>query len=62
MSDWFEKYEGDKTHGIPCIKRDNMETFETECYPIKQDGTLDIENIIIESKRYGKNRIKRRIT
>lgn len=56
---WFNRFDYDnRTHKIPCLKYDNEETIETECFPIKQDGTLDTEHIIIESKQYGKNRIK----
>jgi len=58
LPNWFEKFAYDrKTNRIPCLKRNNWETYETECYPIKQDGTLDTENIIIENKGYGKQRL-----
>ena len=59
LPNWFNRFDYDnRTHKIPCLKYDNEETIETECFPIKQDGTLDTENMIIESKRYGKHRIK----
>jgi hypothetical protein len=58
LPNWFEKFAYDrKTNRIPCLKRNNWKTYETECYPIKQDGTLDTENIIIENKGYGKQRL-----
>lgn len=56
LQTWFDRYEYDKKRGIPCLKRDNYETMETECFPIKKDGTLDTQNVIIENKKYGKNR------
>ena len=36
--------------------KDNWEKVRTEVFPINQDGTLD--KMIIENKKYGKNRIK----
>lgn len=59
LKDWYDEYGYDrKTNSIPCLKQLNWERYETECYPIKKNGTLDTENIIIENKRYGKHRIK----
>lgn len=56
LDTWFEDYGYDNRTGtIPCMKRDNYETMQTECYPIKQDGTLDMEHMIPEGK--GKRRI-----
>lgn len=58
LKNWYNEFGYDrKTQKIPCLKYDNEETLETICYPIKRDGTLDTENIIIENKRYGKHRI-----
>lgn len=60
LDKWYDSYGYDrKTHKIPCLKYDNMDTFETECYPIRNDGTIDTENVIIENKKYyyEKNRI-----
>ena len=57
LDTWFDDYGYDKVNGLPCLKRNNWETIETECYPINQDGTLDTNNIIIENKKHGKKRI-----
>lgn len=58
LDKWFDKFDYDnKTGIIPCLKIDNFETCETEAYPINHDGTLDIENLIIESKNNGKQSI-----
>lgn len=49
-SDWFSDYNYDrKTQTIPCLKRENWETCETEAYPILPNGTLDETNMIIEN-------------
>ena len=56
LTDWYDEYAYDrKTQSRLCLKRNNWDTMETEAYPITQNG-LDIENVIIESKRYGKER------
>ena len=58
LDTWFEKFGYDrKTGTIPCLKRDNWETYKTEAYPINPDGTLNTEKVIIENRRYGKVRI-----
>ena len=60
LDTWFEKFAYDrKTEQIPCLKRDNYETMETEAFPINVDGTLDTKNVIIENKNYGKSSNKR---
>jgi len=49
---WFERCQTDrKTGSIMCLKVDNYETLDTEAYPINIDGSLDINNLIIENKR-----------
>ena len=58
LTDWYDEYAYDrKTQSRLCLKRNNWDTMETEAYPITQDG-LDMENVIIENKRYEKSRIK----
>jgi len=61
LDNWYTEF-GYPRNGrnIPCLKYDNTEdedNWRTECYPINKDGTLDYENVIIESKKYGKRRI-----
>lgn len=52
LTKWFDNYAFDrKTGTIPCLKINDWENFETKCYPIKKDGTLDTNNLIIENKR-----------
>lgn len=54
LSDWFNKYGYDrKTNSIPCLKRDNWDEVKTEVFPINQDGTLDMKNVMFENKKYG---------
>ena len=58
LTDWYDEYAYDRrTQSILCLKRNNWDSMETEAYPITQNG-LDVENVIIESKIYGKGRIK----
>lgn len=58
LTTWFNRFGYDnRTNKIPCLKRENWETIETEAYPINQDGTLNTEEVIIENKKYGKIRI-----
>lgn len=58
LTTWFEWFGYDnRTNKIPCLKRENWETIETEAYPINQDGTLNTAEVIIENKKYGKIRI-----
>jgi len=54
---WFDAIDYNGENGTPRMRLDNWETVETECYPIKPDGTLDTENVIIENKSYGKKRL-----
>lgn len=50
LDQWFDFFDYDRKTGIiPCLKRDNFDTLETEAYPILQNGTLDVENMIIEN-------------
>ena len=44
-------YSGFEQGNVPKLKLDNYETFETEVYPINQDGTLDTKNITLENKK-----------
>lgn len=56
LQTWFDKFGYDnKTNSVPCLKKDNFEEFETRAFPIKADGTLDAQNVIIENKLYGKS-------
>lgn len=43
-------YDGFEQGNIPTLKLDDYEKLETKAYPIKQNGTLDIDNVIIENK------------
>ena len=55
--DKFQYLIGSTSISLPCLKRNNWDSMETEAYPITQNG-LDVEDVIIESKIYGKGRIK----
>ena len=43
-------YDGFEQGNIPTLKLDDYEKLETKAYPIKQNGTLDFDNVIIENK------------
>jgi len=46
---WFDLYEYDEeTHTIPCLKHYNYQDSIIICFPIRKDGTLDVENRFIE--------------
>ena len=56
LQDWFTDFDYDrKTNRIPCLKKENWDTLETEAFPINPDGTRDTTNVIIENKIYGQN-------
>ena len=45
-------YDGFKQGNTPALTIDNYETVETEVYPILPNGTLDMNNMMIENKVY----------
>lgn len=56
---WYHRilYPVRGNRSIPCLVYDNEESWQSECYPINPNGTLDYDNVIIENKKYGKSRI-----
>ena len=55
LPDWYDEFGRDRDTGeIPCLKRENWTDYKTEVFPILRSGKLDVDNMIVESLRYGK--------
>lgn len=55
LDKWYNEF---RPNGRPSLVLDDYENFETKVYPINSDGTLDIENMIIENKLYNNSLIR----